>query len=44
MINGITIDEFVNGVLGCDRAVLGRAITLVESNRPDHRSLPFVAM
>lgn len=28
----LTIDEYVNGVRACDRAILGRAITLVESN------------
>jgi LAO/AO transport system kinase len=37
MNNTMTIDDYVDGVLGGDRAVLGRAITLVESNRPDHR-------
>src|SRR4051794_15839951 len=28
----LTIDEYVRGVRECDRAILGRAITLVESN------------
>ena len=32
-----TIDELKTGVLSGDRAVIGRALTLVESNRPDHR-------
>jgi len=33
------IDDFVKGVLGGDRAILARAITLVESGRTDHRVL-----
>ncbi len=32
-----TIDSLVTGIASCDRAILGRALTLVESNRPDHR-------
>jgi GTPase len=36
---GLTLDDFVDGVVACDRAVLGRAITLVESARPDHQEL-----
>ena len=32
-----TTDELVEGIRGRDRAVLGRALTLVESNKPDHR-------
>ncbi len=39
MINNLTVDDYADGVLGGDRAVLGRTITLVESNRPDHRRL-----
>ncbi len=31
------LDAILRGVLDGDRAKLGRAITLVESNRPDHR-------
>jgi len=34
-----TTTDYVNGVLNGDRAMLGRAITLVESNRHDHRRL-----
>jgi len=34
-----TIEELTAGVLSGDRAVLGRALTLIESNRPDHRHL-----
>jgi len=30
------IDELVDGVRSADRALLGRAITLVESSRPEH--------
>ena len=33
------LDDFVGGVLGGDRAMLARAITLVESGRADHRAL-----
>ncbi|MCP3957527.1 MAG: methylmalonyl Co-A mutase-associated GTPase MeaB [bacterium] len=33
----LEIDDYVRGVTEGDRAVLGRAITLVESNRPDHQ-------
>jgi len=32
----LTIDEYVEGVLAGDRAVLARAITLIESNAPAH--------
>ncbi|MFV2073271.1 MAG: methylmalonyl Co-A mutase-associated GTPase MeaB [Thermoanaerobaculales bacterium] len=32
-----TTDEYLEGVKAGDRALLGRAITLVESNRPEHR-------
>ncbi|HRE01666.1 MAG TPA: GTP-binding protein, partial [Ilumatobacteraceae bacterium] len=34
-----TLDQYVDGVLNADRAWLGRAITLVESTRPDHQAL-----
>jgi LAO/AO transport system kinase len=33
----IDLDAYVDGVIGADRSMLGRAITLVESTRPDHR-------
>lgn len=33
---GLTVDEYVEGVLSGDRTVLARAITLVESNAPAH--------
>jgi LAO/AO transport system kinase len=33
----LSIDEYVDGVLGGDRAVLARAITLVESNAERHQ-------
>lgn len=32
----LTPDEYVTGVLSGDRTILSRAITLVESNAPDH--------
>jgi LAO/AO transport system kinase len=35
----LTVDDYRNGILSCDRAVLSRAITLIESSRPDHREL-----
>ncbi len=33
----LDIEDFARGVSGGDRAILGRAITLIESNRPDHQ-------
>jgi len=36
---GLGLDEFEAGVVAGDRAVLGRAITLVESGREDHQRL-----
>lgn len=33
----VNLDELADGVRRRDRALLGRAITLVESSRPDHR-------
>ncbi|WP_189765144.1 methylmalonyl Co-A mutase-associated GTPase MeaB [Streptomyces xanthochromogenes] len=35
----IGLDTYVKGVLGGKRAVIARAITLVESTRPQHRAL-----
>lgn len=35
----LALEEYRDGVLAGDRAVLGRAITLVESHRPEHRRL-----
>jgi LAO/AO transport system kinase len=32
----LTVDDYVNGVLKNDKTVLARAITLVESNAPEH--------
>lgn len=32
----LTVEDHVQGVLGGDRAILGRTITLVESNRAEH--------
>jgi LAO/AO transport system kinase len=32
-----TVDEYIGGILGSDRVVLSRAITLLESTRPTHR-------
>jgi LAO/AO transport system kinase len=34
-----TVEGYVTGVLAGDRAVMGRAITLVESRNPDHQAL-----
>ena len=36
---GIDLDTYVKGVLDGRRAHIARAITLVESTRPDHRAL-----
>ncbi|MCX6939092.1 MAG: methylmalonyl Co-A mutase-associated GTPase MeaB [Verrucomicrobia bacterium] len=33
----LSTEDYVKGVLACDPGVLGRAITLVESNAPAHR-------
>lgn len=33
------LDTFVTGVRACDRALLARAITLIESTRADHQAL-----
>jgi LAO/AO transport system kinase len=35
----LSVDDYVDGVLAGDRAILGRAITLVESNSPRHQLL-----
>ena len=35
----LDLDALVTGITGGDRAVLGRAITLVESERSDHQAL-----
>lgn len=32
----LSIDEYVQGILSGDRVVLSKAITMVESNRPEH--------
>lgn len=33
----LTVDDYIEGIRRRDRAILGRAITLVESNNPAHR-------
>lgn len=38
MTRELSVDAHVRGVIGGDRAVLGRTLTLVESSRPDHRT------
>ena len=35
----LSLDDYVKGVLAGDRAILGRAISLVESNAPAHHQL-----
>jgi len=35
----LSLDALIAGIRACDRAILGRAITLVESRRDDHRRL-----
>lgn len=37
MTRELSVDEYVNGVVGGDRTVLARAITLVESRKPEHK-------
>lgn len=34
-----TVEQFVQGIRAADRVMLGKAITLVESARPDHQAL-----
>lgn len=34
-----TVAEYVEGVLKGDRSILGQAVTLVESTRPDHQAI-----
>ncbi|HIT18725.1 MAG TPA: methylmalonyl Co-A mutase-associated GTPase MeaB [Candidatus Fimivivens faecavium] len=35
----LSVDEYVKGILACDRMILARAITLIESNAPKHFEL-----
>jgi LAO/AO transport system kinase len=35
----LTVEEYVQGILSCNRMVLARAITLIESNAPKHFAL-----
>ncbi|HKK71712.1 MAG TPA: methylmalonyl Co-A mutase-associated GTPase MeaB [Candidatus Krumholzibacteria bacterium] len=35
----LTLRDYVDGIRAGDRAVLGRALTLIESNRPEHQDL-----
>jgi GTPase len=37
MAAAVDLDAYIDGVLAADRSTLGRAITLVESTRPEHR-------
>jgi len=37
--SSLSADEYVNGIRGGDRAVLSRAITLIESSKPENRRL-----
>ena len=39
MSRAIDIDRYVDGVLAGDRTTLGRAITLLESTKPEHQGL-----
>lgn len=34
----LSVDDYITGVLSGDRAILGRAISLLESNRADHQT------
>jgi LAO/AO transport system kinase len=35
----MTVDDYLKGLLARDRGVLARAITLIESSRPDHQKM-----
>lgn len=35
----LTTDEYVDGILGNNRTILGQAITLIESNKPEHTEI-----
>jgi LAO/AO transport system kinase len=37
--SGVTVGDYVNGVRAGDRAMLARAITLVESSKPEHSTV-----
>jgi len=39
MRNRLPLDQYINGILAGDRLVLSRAITLIESRRPDDQAL-----
>jgi hypothetical protein len=38
-VKNLTIDDYVEGILNSDITILSRAITLVESNLPEHNKL-----
>jgi LAO/AO transport system kinase len=35
----LTVDDYLDGILARDRGILSRAITLIESSRPDHQQM-----
>jgi LAO/AO transport system kinase len=35
----LTVDDYLSGILAFNRGVLSRAITLIESSRPDHQRM-----
>jgi LAO/AO transport system kinase len=35
----LTVKDYMRGILACDRVVLARAITLIESSRQDHQQM-----
>jgi len=35
----LALDEYVDGIISCNRTILGQAITLVESSLPEHNEL-----
>lgn len=39
LLKNLSVDEYLEGILDNDRTVLSRAITLVESSRPDHQEM-----
>lgn len=38
MSNPLSVQQYIDGILASDRYILSRAITLVESNLPDHQA------
>lgn len=39
MTNNISLHDYINGIRCSDKRILGKAITLIESKKPEHREL-----